>query len=155
MHSCTLLSLATAVPPNRIAQPDAKELGRRAFGGRAALFERLSSVFDNAGIDNRHLVSPPDWYEHSHGWAERNAIYLRAAEQLFVEAASAAIGKAGLSPGDIDGVVSVSTTGIATPSLEARVGPRLGLKGDVRRVPLFGLGCAGGGSGLATPAQLA
>jgi alkylresorcinol/alkylpyrone synthase len=155
MHSCTLLSLATAVPPNRIAQPDAKELGRRAFGGKAALFERLSSVFDNAGIDNRHLVSPPDWYEHSHGWAERNAIYLQAAEQLFVEAASAAIGKAGLTPGDIDGVVGVSTTGIATPSLEARVGPRLGLRPDVRRVPLFGLGCAGGVSGLATTARLA
>ncbi len=155
MHSCALLSLATAVPPNRIAQPDAKELGRRAFGGKAALFERLSSVFDNAGIDNRHLVSPPDWYQHSHGWAERNAIYLQAAEQLFVEAASAAIGKAGLSPEDIDGVVSVSTTGIATPSLEARVGPRLGLRPDVRRVPLFGLGCAGGVSGLATAARMA
>ena len=155
MHSCTLLSLATAVPPNRIAQPDAKALGRRAFGGKAALFDRLSSVFDNAGIDNRHLVAAPDWYEHSHGWAERNAIYLQAAEQLFVEAATSAIGKAGLTPADIDGVVSVSTTGIATPSLEARVGPRLGLRPDVRRVPLFGLGCAGGVSGLATAARLA
>ena len=64
-------------------------------------------------------------------------------------------GKAGLTPADIDGVVSVSTTGIATPSLEARVGPRLGLRPDVRRVPLFGLGCAGGVSGLATTARLA
>ena len=155
MHSCALLSLATAVPPNRIAQSDAKELGRRAFGGKAALFDRLSSVFDNAGIDNRHLVAAPDWYEHSHGWAERNAIYLQAAEQLFVEAATAAIDKAGLIPRDIDGVVGVSTTGIATPSLEARVGPRLGLRPDVRRVPLFGLGCAGGVSGLATAARLA
>jgi len=155
MHSCSLLSLATAVPPNRIAQSDAKELGRRAFGGKAALFERLSSVFDNAGIDQRHLVAAPDWYEHSHGWAERNAIYLQAAEQLFVEAASAAIAKAGLTPKDIDGVVCVSTTGIATPSLDARVGPRLGLRPDVRRVPLFGLGCAGGVSGLATAARLA
>ena len=155
MESCSLLSLATAVPPNRIAQSDAKELGRRAFGGKAALFERLSSVFDNAGIANRHLVAAPDWYEHSHGWAERNAIYLQAAEQLFLEAAAAAIGKAGLTPKDIDGVVCVSTTGIATPSLEARVGPRLGLRPDVRRVPMFGLGCAGGVSGLATAARLA
>ncbi|MBA3512643.1 type III polyketide synthase [Sphingomonas sp.] len=155
MHSSSLLSLATAVPRNRIAQPDAKELGRRAFGGKAPLFERLSSVFDNAGIDNRHLVASPDWYEHGHGWAERNSLYLQAAEQLFEEAASAAIGKAGLVPADIDGVVSVSTTGIATPSLEARVGPRLGLRPDVHRVPLFGLGCAGGVSGLATAARLA
>jgi alkylresorcinol/alkylpyrone synthase len=155
MQSCALLSLATAVPPHRIAQSDAKELGRRAFGGKAALFNRLASVFDNAGIDKRHLVAPPDWYEHSHGWAERNTIYLEAAEQLFVEAATAAIGKAGLTPQDIDGVVGVSTTGIATPSLEARVGPRLGLRPDVHRVPLFGLGCAGGVTGLATAARLA
>ncbi len=61
----------------------------------------------------------------------------------------------GLSPDQIDGVVTVSTTGIATPSLEARVGPRLGLRGDVRRVPVFGLGCAGGVSGLALAARLA
>ena len=93
--------------------------------------------------------------ERSHGWADRNAIYLEAAEHLFVEAAAAAIDKAGLTPSDIDGVVTVSTTGIATPSLEARVGPRLGLRDDVRRVPLFGLGCAGGVSGLATAARLA
>ena len=60
-----------------------------------------------------------------------------------------------MKPDDIDGVVTVSTTGIATPSLEARVGPRIGLRRDVRRVPLFGLGCAGGVSGLATAARLA
>ena len=155
MHSCALLSLATAVPPNRIAQPDAKAAARRAFGGKAQLFDRLASVFDNAGIDQRHVVAQPGWYEENHGWADRNAVYLRAAEQLFEEAAAAAIARAGLAPADIDGVVSVSTTGIATPSLEARVGPRLGLRPDVRRVPLFGLGCAGGVSGLATAARLA
>jgi alkylresorcinol/alkylpyrone synthase len=74
---------------------------------------------------------------------------------LFVEAASAAIEKAGLAPDQIDGVVTVSTTGIATPSLEARVGPRMGLRDDVRRVPMFGLGCAGGVNGLATTSRLA
>ena len=155
MRSCSILSLATAVPPNSIAQADAKALGARAFGGKAALFERLSGVFDNAGIAKRHLVAPAGWYEHGHGWAERNAVYLEAAERLFEESAGAAIAGAGLEAKEIDGVVTVSTTGIATPSLEARVGPRLGLRGDVRRVPMFGLGCAGGVSGLATAAQLA
>ena len=155
MHSCSLLSLATAVPPNSITQPDAKILGRRAFGGKAALFDRLSGVFDNAAIAKRHLVAPTDWYEAGHSWAERNSVYLRAAEQLFEQAARAAIANAGLEPRDIDGVVSVSTTGIATPSLEARVASRLGLRSDVRRLPLFGLGCAGGVSGLAAAARLA
>jgi alkylresorcinol/alkylpyrone synthase len=155
MQSSSIVSLATAVPPNTIAQADAKSLGRRAFTGKAALFDRLSGVFDNAGIANRHLVAPPDWYEQAHGWAERNVLYLRSAEELFEAAATKAIAGAGLEPGDIDGVVSVSSTGIATPSLEARVATRMGFRDDIRRVPLVGLGCAGGVSGLATAARLA
>jgi alkylresorcinol/alkylpyrone synthase len=152
--SCSLLSLATAVPDHVIEQADAKALARGAFG-RKALFDRLSSVFDNAAIARRHTVAPIEWYQQPHGWSDRNAVYLRAAEELFERAASAAIERAGLTPADIDGVVTVSTTGIATPSLEARVGSRLGLRGDVRRVPIFGLGCAGGIGGLATAARLA
>jgi alkylresorcinol/alkylpyrone synthase len=155
MPLCTLLSLATAVPPHVAPQGLTRDIARRAFGGKAALFERLSGVFDNAAIATRQLVAPLDWYEQPHGWAERNALYLAAAEAMFEEAARAAIAKAGLSPDQIDGVVSVSTTGIATPSLEARVGPRLGLHANVRRVPVFGLGCAGGVSGLALAARLA
>jgi alkylresorcinol/alkylpyrone synthase len=155
MQPCSILSLATAVPPHVIEQSVAKAVGRRAFGGRPALFDRLSSVFDNAGIAKRHIVAPIEWYEQSHGWHDRNAVYLEAAESLFVEAASSAIAKAGLTPDQIDGIVTVSTTGIATPSLEARVGPRLGLRSDVRRVPVFGLGCAGGVNGLALSARLA
>ncbi|MEO6255717.1 MAG: type III polyketide synthase [Sphingomicrobium sp.] len=155
MESCSILSLATAVPPHVIEQAQAKAVGRRAFGGRPALFDRLSGVFDNAGIAKRHLVAPIEWYEQPHGWSDRNTLYLDAAEKLFEQAAWAAIAKAGLTPDQIDGVVTVSTTGIATPSLEARVSPRLGLRSDVRRVPVFGLGCAGGVNGLALTARLA
>jgi len=154
LSSTSLLSLVTAVPPHVIEQQHAKDIGRRAFR-RKALFDRLSGVFDNAAISKRHVVAPPEWYEQPHGWAERNAVYLAASEDMFERAASAAIENAGLTPDQIDGVVTVSTTGIATPSLEARVGPRLGLRADVRRVPVFGLGCAGGVSGLALTARLA
>ena len=154
MQPSSLISIASAVPRHRITQDEAKAIGRRAFR-REALFDRLAGVFDNAGISERHLVSPPQWYEAGHGWAERNAVYLESAERLFLDAANKATAKAGLEPADIDGVVTVSTTGIATPSLEARVAGRLGLRPDVRRVPIFGLGCAGGVSGLATAARLA
>jgi alkylresorcinol/alkylpyrone synthase len=154
VQPCSLVSVATAVPPFRLSQAEAKEIGRRAFA-RPALFNRLAGVFDNAGIAERHLVAHPDWYAQSHGWAERNALYLDSAERLFEEAARKAITQAGIEPDQIDGVVTVSTTGIATPSLEARVASRLGLRSNVRRVPLFGLGCAGGVSGLATAARLA
>lgn len=155
MNSVSLLSLATALPPHIVVQDEAKAKGRELFGGRKELFDRLSSVFDNAGIDRRNTVAPIDWYGGDHGWQSRNSLYLEASDALFRDAATRAIEAAGLKPADIDGVVSVSTTGIATPSLEARNGPRLGLRDDIRRVPLFGLGCAGGVSGLATAARLA
>src|SRR4051794_5101703 len=154
MKQCSLLSLATAVPPYVVEQADAKTLAREAFG-KKALFDRLAGVFDNAGIAKRHIVAPLDWYTANHGWHDRNAVYLEAAEQLFIDAASAAIEKAGLTPDQIDGVVTASTTGIATPSLEARVASRIGFREDIRRVPVFGLGCAGGVNGLSLAARLA
>jgi alkylresorcinol/alkylpyrone synthase len=155
MQDCSLLSLATALPRHAISQAEAKTRAREAFGGRKALFDRLAGVFDNAGIASRHIVTPPDWYMGDHGWQDRNNLYLEAAEQLFVDSASAAIAKAGLKPDQVDGVVAVSTTGIATPSLDARAAPRVGVRNDIGRVPVFGLGCAGGVTGLATAARLA
>ncbi|MFL6754979.1 MAG: type III polyketide synthase [Sphingomicrobium sp.] len=155
MRSCSLLSLATAVPPYVAEQHEAKAYARDAFGGNKALFDRLSGVFDNAGIARRHIVAPVEWYVKPHGWQDRNSVYLEAAGDLFVEAATAAIEKAGLKPNEIDGVVSVSTTGIATPSLDARASARIGLRENVRRVPVFGLGCAGGVNGLSIASRLA
>ena len=125
------------------------------FRGRAALFDRLAGVFDNALIDQRQTVAPIDWYREQHGWAERTALYVSATEAMFIDAATKAIAAAALRANQIDGLVFVSTTGIATPSIDARVAPGLGLRPDVRRVPLFGLGCAGGVTGLATAARLA
>ena len=155
MNKVGLLSLATALPPYIVEQSVAKAKAREVFGGRKELFDRLSGVFDNAGIARRHIVAPTIWYEGHHGWEERNRVYLDASDALFRAAAAAAIEQAGLEPADIDGVVAVSSTGIATPSLDARNGPAIGLRDDVRRVPMFGLGCAGGVNGLATAARLA
>ena len=155
MDKVGVLSLATALPPHIVEQGEAKAKARELFGGRKELFDRLSTVFDNAGIGHRHIVAPTAWYEEHHGWKERNRLYLDACDALFKEAAATAIERAGLTPAEIDGVVMVSTTGIATPSLEARNGPAIGLRDDVRRVPIFGLGCAGGVNGLATAARLA
>ena len=155
MRPVPLLSLATAVPSYCIAQDEAKQLAERLWSGRPALFQRLGGVFGNSGVAERQLVAPADWYASPRGWAERNAVYLDGAERLFEEAARGALERAGLAASDMDGIVTVSTTGIATPSLEARVAGRMGFRADVRRVPLFGLGCAGGVSGLATAARLA
>jgi alkylresorcinol/alkylpyrone synthase len=96
-----------------------------------------------------------DWYREQRGWPERTAVYLECGSDLFVEAASQALEEAGLDGAQVDTVVTISSTGIATPSLEARVKGRLGLRDDVERVPVFGLGCAGGVTGLAIANRLA
>ena len=153
--SVALLSLGTAVPETVLRQEEAKELARRLFGRRSAHFEKLAPVFDNAGIEKRHIVRPPDWYEGDHGWKARNDVYLEAAEALYEQAARRALDAAGVGASEVDCLVTVSTTGIATPSLEARVAGRMDFRADAERVPIFGLGCAGGVSGLATAARLA
>src|SRR5262249_55189002 len=88
-------------------------------------------------------------------WPERMQAFLEGAEALFVDVARKALFRADLSAGDIDAVVTICSTGIATPTLEARVAREMGFRGDVSRVPVFGLGCAGGVSGLSIAARLA
>jgi alkylresorcinol/alkylpyrone synthase len=150
-----LVSVATAAPQYIITQPEVAERTRRMFGLRMPEFDRLAPVFDNAGVETRHAVRPGDWYEEPHNWTDRTAVYLEAATELFVTAARIALGRAGLAASEIDTVVTVSSTGIAAPSLEARAAAPLGLGPHVTRVPIFGLGCAGGVTGLSIAARLA
>src|SRR5471030_1730210 len=125
------------------------------FGLRFRDFERLAPVFTTSGIRSRYTVQPADWYLSELGWPERNAAYLQGAEAMFIDAATRALEMAGCAASEIDTIVTVSSTGIATPSLEARVAGRMGFRADVARVPVFGLGCAGGVSGLSIAARLA
>lgn len=147
--------MATAVPPHCLKQPDVAAAARDAFASRFQAFKALSRVFASSGILQRYAARPLDWYFQPLGWPERNRAYLEAAGDLFVDAAGKALARAGLQPADVDTVVTVSSTGIATPSLEARASERIGFRADVERVPVFGLGCAGGVSGLALAARLA
>ena len=98
---------------------------------------------------------PFDWYLEPRGWPERTEAFLEGAEALFVDVAQKALASAHLAGSDIDTVVTVCSTGIATPSLEARVARVMGFRSDVTRVPVFGLGCAGGVSGLSIASRLA
>lgn len=115
----------------------------------------MLSVFDNAGIRKRHSCVPLEWYAQPHGWAERMALYVENAVALLAEVTSRCLEDAELSAHDIDAIVVASTTGIATPSLDARIVERLRLRRDIERLPIFGLGCAGGVIGLARAATMA
>jgi len=150
-----LCSIATAVPEYTATQDEVAERTRRMFGLRMPEFERLAPVFENAGIARRHAVRPGEWYEQDRSWPERTEVYLSEATQLFVAASRRALARAGLSGADVDCVVTVSSTGIATPSLETRAAAALKLRPDISRVPVFGLGCAGGVTGLSIGARLA
>lgn len=153
--SVRLLSLATAAPPHILPQEAATAAARRLFADRYEEFEEMIPVFENTGIKTRRLSQPVEWYFEPKGWPERTEAYLASAEALFIETATKALAAAGLKGQDVDQVVTVSSTGIATPSLEARVMTRMGFRKDVLRTPVFGLGCAGGVSGLGLAARLA
>src|SRR4030081_361893 len=155
MPNAALISLATSVPPNVLLQKDVLAAAWDGFGARFPEFERFSSIFSNTGIIKRHGVKPFDWYLQPRGWPERTEAFLEGAEALFVDVAGKALANAHLSGGDIDTVVTVCSTGIATPSLEARVARQMNFRSDVTRVPVFGLGCAGGASDLSFVCRIA
>jgi alkylresorcinol/alkylpyrone synthase len=150
-----LLSLATAVPPHELKTEDVIREATEIFAGRHRDFERLMPVFGNSGIARRFSVRPYGWFRQDQGWPERTAAFIEGAEALFHKAAGKALLQAGLRAADIDAIVTVSSTGVATPSIEARVMSAMGFRDDVKRVPVFGLGCAGGVSGLSLAARLA
>lgn len=150
-----LLSLATASPPFTLAQAEVEQVARDLFSDRFPQFERMAPVFTTAGVRTRQVVRPIEWYLQPRGWPERTEVYLESAVDLFVEAAGKALDEAGLTGPDVDVIVTVSSTGIATPSLEARAMARMGFRPDAARVPVFGLGCAGGATGLGLAGKLA
>jgi alkylresorcinol/alkylpyrone synthase len=149
-----LLALKSAVPPHVLEQSDVVIRAGQLFGERRDI-ERLLPVFSNTGIDRRYSCVPIDWYAADHGWRDRTDLYVRNATDLLEQVANALLEEAGLTKDDIDAIVVSSTTGIATPSLDALVIERMGLRRDIRRLPIFGLGCAGGVIGLSRAADLA
>ena len=150
-----ILGVGTAVPPHQLDQREIARIARQLFADRYPDFDRLAPVFRTAGIAKRHMIRPPEWYMEPRHWPDRTEAYLEGAQALFIDAAEKALAMAGTSASEIDAVVTVSSTGIATPSLEARVAGIIGFRPNVSRVPIFGLGCAGGAAGLSLAAKLA
>lgn len=151
-----LVGLSTAVPPYVMTQQDVADRVRAIFADAGAeLVERLLPVYGNAGVERRSACVPIAWHDTLHGWRERSEIYLENSVALLERAAVDCLSEVGIGARDVDAVVVVSTSGIATPSLDAVLINRLGLRSDVKRLPIFGLGCAGGVLGLSRAADLA
>lgn len=141
-------SVSTALPPHVITQAEARAGYATVFADKPDL-KRLLRLFDHSGVEKRHFAFPVEYYLSPKTFDDRNADYIQQATALAEEAARACLEQAEVEPDQVDHLILVTTTGLATPSLDALLVPRLGLRTDVRRWPLFGLGCAGGAGAMA------
>jgi alkylresorcinol/alkylpyrone synthase len=101
------------------------------------------------GVDHRSLALPLSRYPKLTGFTEANTAYIEVAVDIGERAVLSALDAAGIAPDEVDIIVGVSSTGVAVPTIDARLAPAIGLRPDVKRVPLFGLGCLAGTAGMA------
>ncbi len=148
-------SVGTAVPPYLMPQEVARHLTGEHFRDQIANVDKYLTVFKSALVDQRHFCVEAEWFGRDHSLADKNRLYLDWAERLCLEAIGKALASAGVEAGDIDYFIFVSSSGIATPSLDVSIINTLGMKPGIRRLPLFGLGCGGGAAGLALAGRLA
>lgn len=144
-----IAAVAPVLPDHRHDQHEITELFAGLVvpsGERRALLERLHA---SAGVRQRHLSLPLEAYRTLDGFRQANDVFIDVGSQLGERAIATALDDAGLAPEDVDVVLATSVTGIAAPSLEARLVSRLGLRHDVKRIPVFGLGCVAGAAGIA------
>jgi len=141
-------AVGTAVPPYVYDQGVTKEFGRALFQEAFPDIDRLLVVFNNASIDQRHFSASKEWFEKEHSFADKNNLYNETAVEIGQAAVVECLNTAGLGPEDVDHFIFVSSTGLATPSVDARLINRLKMRNDICRTPIWGLGCAGGAAGL-------
>ena len=139
----SVAAVAIEFPPNQVSQAEAMS-GLTGLGGPE--FERFGA---SAGVEKRRIAMPLADYGSLSGFTEANNIFIEVALTIGERAIRAALDAANVKPADVDVVFSTTVTGLAVPTLEARLAQRLGLRSDVKRVPLFGLGCVAGAAGVA------
>jgi alkylresorcinol/alkylpyrone synthase len=144
-----LLSVRGTLPEHRYAQNEVTEVFAEVLAPHKPNLPLLQRVHGNAGVDFRHLALPLERYPELKDFGASNDEFIRVAVDLGARAVEEALVAAGLTVRDVDLVVSATITGLAVPSVEARIAARIGLREDVKRVPLVGLGCVAGAAGVA------
>jgi alkylresorcinol/alkylpyrone synthase len=147
-----IASAATALPPHYYPQNVLVEAFRRYWGKRLERFEVLERLHAATGVDGRYLAFPLERYPFA-TWGDANNAWIEATLTLGEQAVCRALNAAGLAAADIGAFFFVSVTGIASPSIEARLINRMRLNPHIKRIPIFGLGCVAGAAGIARAAD--
>ncbi|GGF39069.1 type III polyketide synthase [Subtercola lobariae] len=145
-----IAGVAAAFPPRSYPQSAITELLGPIITDDPKKLALLKRLHANSKVDRRHLVMPYDWYKDTDlSFTLTNNTFIVAAVDLAEEATVGALAKANLQPTDVDFIVFTSVTGISAPSVDALMALRLGFRSDVKRMPMFGLGCVAGAAGIA------
>lgn len=148
-----IISVSTEKPSYTLPQNEIEQFTRILFQNKIPQLNRLLKVFENGEIKTRHFCVPLDWHKEQHSFEERNNLYIQLAVEYSIKAIQSCLQnphylEKPISTEDIDAIIYVSSTGISTPSIDARIMNRLKFSDRTKRMPLWGLGCAGGASGI-------
>lgn len=143
-----IVAVGIAVPPFKLTQAEIRQFVQTHFSESTLPIDKLLEVFANAKIEERYFSVPMEWYNSAQTFESKNQTYIDSCNALGVECCNKCLALADISATDVDYVIFVSTTGLATPSIDARLINLLGMRSDIRRTPVWGLGCAGGVAGL-------
>lgn len=148
-----IISVGEAIPPYVLEQKEVMNFSRELFSESFQDIERLLKAFPNGHVEKRHFVKDMDWYKQPHTFEEKNDTFIEAAVELGTTSiknclTNQTLLKREITCEEVEAIFLITTTGMATPSIEARIMNVLPFSERTKRVPIWGLGCAGGASGL-------
>ena len=142
-----ICGLNSIFPENKVFQDEIKGLGKKLFSSKSN-FKRMEKVYDNSGVKVRYLSQPLEWYLNEHNWSERNYLFKKNTISLLKKSIKQTFEKANTKPEQVGGIIFVNSTGISTPTIDAEIFNLFKFKNEIRRLPIFGYGCAGGVLGM-------
>ena len=142
-----ICGLNSIFPKNKVFQDEVKGLGKKLFSSKSN-FKRMENVYNNSGVKVRYLSQPLDWYLQEHNWSERNYLFKKNTISLLKSSIKQTFEKANVKPEQIGGIIFVNSTGISTPTIDAEIFNLFKFNNEIRRLPIFGYGCAGGVLGI-------